>query len=321
MSVKYAVIDGCPCPKPMYPLLRKLQRDVGIDPLYNSIYRGDDVASILHRFGKHTQRELFNELPPGVANPPDRGSHILRGDGNVGVLFSKLPWWRCGIDISDAYVDTVIAAAAKHGWKLYRPYSSGSEYHHVNFAKKPTRWRAFYRNVFGDAHDKAVHRRVKKHHKKHQAKVPTTPTRMSDRGAKFIASFEGFLADAYWDQWGSVWTIGYGHTGGVEPGDHVTKEQALALLRKDAATAAQAVRDLVDVPLNQNQFDALVSFAFNLGGGALAESTLLRKLNNGNYKGAAREFKRWTHAGGVELPGLVRRRHAEAHLFRTPVRH
>jgi lysozyme len=320
LALRFAVIDGCPCPKPLYPILRKIQHDVGIDPLYNSIYRGDDVAAILHRFGKHTQRELWEELPPGVANPPDRGTHILLGDGVVGVLHRKLHWYQCGIDVNDAYVGAVIAAAAKHGWKLYRPYPSGSEFHHLNFARKPTRWRAFYRHVFGGAHDKAVEKRVKKHHHQKHQPVPKTPTKLSDRGAKFIGSFEGFLVDAYWDQWGSVWTIGFGHTGNVHPGDHVTRRKALTLLERDAATAARAVRDLVDVPLNQNQFDALVSFAFNLGAGALAESTLLRKLNKGNYRGASREFKKWVHAGGQVLPGLVRRRHAEAHLFLTPVR-
>lgn len=315
MALHFAVIDGCPCPKPMYPILRKLRRDVGVEPLYNSIYRGDEVADILHKNGKHTQRELFEELPPGVANPPDRGTHILRGDGVVGRLFAKLPWWRCGLDVNDAYVERVIAAARKHGWKLYRPYPSGTEYHHLCFAKKPTRWRAFYRAVFGKAHDKAVHTRVAKHHKV----VPTTPTKLSGRGAKFIASFEGFRADAYWDEFGSVWTIAFGHTRGVEPGDHVSREEGLKLLQKDAATAAQAVHDLVDVPLNQNQFDALVSFAYNLGGGALAESTLLKKLNRGDYRGAAKQFKRWNKAGGQVLAGLTRRRHAEAHLFLTPV--
>lgn len=147
MALKYAVIDGCPCPKPMYPILRKLKKETGCT--YNSIYRGDDVAGILHRNGKRTQRELFEQLPPGVANPPDRGSHILRGDGTIGKLFSKLPWWRCGIDINDWEVPAFIAAAKNHGWEVHQPYPSGSEFHHVNFRKKPSRWRAFYRNVFG----------------------------------------------------------------------------------------------------------------------------------------------------------------------------
>jgi len=301
--LRYAVIDDCPCPRPMYPLLKKLKKETGCT--FNSIYRGDDVAEQLHKVGKHTQRELFEELPAGVANPPDRGTHILLGDGVVGTLHQKLPWWKCGIDINDDQVDEVIAAARRHGWTLYRPYSSGSEYHHVNFARKPSRWKAFFRNVFGEAKPK----KAKHHHASHE------PTELSVAGSKFISGFEGFRANAYWDSWGKVWTIGYGHTGDVHHDQQVTGAEALELLRKDVATAARAVRDLVDVHLDQDQFDALVSFVFNLGAGALAESTLLKKLNRGNYKGAAKQFRRWDHAGDQVLAGLTRRRRAEATLF------
>jgi len=311
--MRYAVLDGCPVPRPLYPILKKLKKETGCT--YNSLYRGDDVAGILHRYGKHTQRELYETLPPGMANPPDRGTHILRGDGVVGKLFAKLKFWQCGIDLDDAYVDDVIAAAAEHGWELYRPYSSGSEYHHLNFASKPRRWKAFFHHVFGPK--KKPHAVHKPRRRKPKAKAPVHvhPSALSNQGAKFIAGFEGFRADAYWDQWGSVWTIGFGHTGGVRPGEKVTKEQALKVLREDAATAGQAVKDLVDVELSQKQFDALVSFCFNLGGGALAESTLLKKLNRGDYKGAQHQFGRWVHAGGQVLPGLVKRRAAEARLF------
>jgi lysozyme len=304
--MRYEVIDGCPCPKPLYPLLRKLKAETGCT--YNSIYRGDDVAGILHKYGKHTQAELFAELPPGMANPPDRGTHILLGDGVVGRLHEKLPWWKCGIDVNDSQVEEVIAAAHRHGWTLYRPYASGSEYHHLNFAHKPKRWREFFKAVFGPKRKPQVH---------HPAKHPgvAEPHSLSRAGAKFIALFEGFRAVAYWDQWGQVWTIAFGHTGGVKSGDKVTREKGLVLLRRDAATASQAVSDLVTVHLNQKQFDALVSFVYNLGAGALAESTLLRKLNNGNYRGAAEEFKKWDHAGGEVLAGLLRRRNAEARLF------
>lgn len=320
MSLRYAVIDGCPAPRPLYPILKKLKKETGC--VYNSIYRGDDVAGILHRSGKHTQRELFEELPAGMANPPDRGTHILRGDGVVGKLFAKLKFWQVGIDVNDEFVEPLIEAARRHGWVLYRPYSSGSEYHHLNFAKKPRRWRAFFRNVFGP---KKLPRGVspaKPQPRKPQPKkthahpaVHPHPTRLSAAGARFISEFEGFRPAAYWDQWGNVWTIGFGHTRGVHQGQRVSREKALHILRQDAATAAQAVKDLVDVELTQKQFDALTSFAFNLGGGALAESTLLKKLNKGDYKGAQHEFGRWTHAGGEELPGLVRRRAAEAALF------
>lgn len=305
--MRYAVIDGCPCPRPLYPILKKLKAETGCT--FESIYRGDDVAALLHHYDKHTQAELYAELGPGVANPPDRGTHILIGDGVVGVLHRKLPWWRCGIDVDDAHVDEVIAAARRHGWTLYRPYGTGVEFHHVNFANKPSRWKLLYQAVFG-GRKKAKHpKHARPHHK------APRPTHLSKHGAQFIASFEGFRADAYWDPWGQVWTIGYGHTAGVRPGEKVTTTQALKLLEQDAASAATAIRDLVHVRLNQNQFDALVSFVFNLGAGALAESTLLKLLNRGNYRGAARQFHLWDHAGGQVLPGLLRRREAEAHLF------
>jgi hypothetical protein len=96
----------------------------------------------------------------------------------------------------------------------------------------------------------------------------------------------------------------------------ITKEEAEKLLRKDVARFEDAVNSLVKVSLNQGQFDALVSFAFNLGSGALAESTLLRLLNAGDYEGAAAQFDRWVKAGAVTLEGLVRRRNAEEALFR-----
>lgn len=301
MSLRYSVIDQCPCPKPMYPILRKLEKETGAN--FESIYRGTDVEKLLERFGKHDQAWLYANMPPGVANPPGRSTHELFSDGvpYAGPVGRKLVWWQCGIDVNDADVDAVIAAAHKIGWTLFRPYGAGVEYHHVNFAHKPSRWKAFFRAVF-----KPRKRRKPKAHR---------PTKLSKHGAEFIAGFEGFRSAAYWDPWGDVWTIGYGHTSGVQSGQRVTKEKALKLLQADAANAATAVRDLVHVKLNQNQFDALVSFVFNLGAGALAESTLLKKLNKGNYKGAAREFGKWDHAGGVVLAGLTRRRHAEAALF------
>jgi lysozyme len=122
---------------------------------------------------------------------------------------------------------------------------------------------------------------------------------------------------AYQDPVG-VWTIGYGHTGAdVQPGLTITQEQASDLLLQDVAGAVAAVNRLVTVPLTQNQFDALVDFTFNVGQGNLASSTLLRELNAGNTAGAAAQFLVWVYAKGVELPGLVTRRQAEAALFQT----
>jgi lysozyme len=95
----------------------------------------------------------------------------------------------------------------------------------------------------------------------------------------------------------------------------ITAQQAETFLKQDLQEAESAVNQLVKVALNENQFSALVSFVFNLGGGALGESTLLRQLNAGHYLEAANQFLRWTYAGGQQLPGLVRRREAERQLF------
>lgn len=138
---------------------------------------------------------------------------------------------------------------------------------------------------------------------------------LSQAGLDMIKGFEGLRLTAYQDSAG-VWTIGYGHTGpDVRPGMTITQARAEQLLRQDVARFEQAVRDAVRVPLTQNQFDALVSFSFNVGAGAFRGSTLLSKLNAGDYAGAQAEFGRWVHAGGQRLEGLVRRRTAEAELF------
>lgn len=139
-------------------------------------------------------------------------------------------------------------------------------------------------------------------------------TSLSQKGLDHIKSFEGLRLRAYRDPVG-VWTIGYGHTGGVKPGQVISRERAEQLLRSDTGWAQDAVRRNVKVPLSQGQFDALTSFTFNLGAGALASSTLLKKLNAGDYAGAQKEFGRWVHAGGEVLQGLVRRRASEAKMF------
>ena len=141
--------------------------------------------------------------------------------------------------------------------------------------------------------------------------------RTSDRGVDLFKAHEGLRLRAYPDPGtgGEPWTIGYGSTTDVEPGDCITPEGAERLLRKDLQEAEQCVERLVSVPLNQNQHDALVSFIFNVGYGNFESSTLLRKLNAHNYSGAQSEFKRWIYASGRELPGLINRREAEARLF------
>lgn len=131
---------------------------------------------------------------------------------------------------------------------------------------------------------------------------------------EIIKEFEGLRLEAYKCP-ADVWTIGYGHTRGVIPGDVITKKEAEAFLSEDVEDAESAVNEYVNVKLNQNQFDALVSFVYNLGAGNFKSSTLLRKLNQGDYLGAANEFERWNKAGGKVLNGLVRRRKAESNLF------
>lgn len=141
--------------------------------------------------------------------------------------------------------------------------------------------------------------------------------KISEKGLELIKHFEGLRLQAYRCS-AHVWTIGYGHTAGVQPGDAITVAQADAFLREDVAASERSVSQYVTVSLTQCQFDALVSFTFNLGAGSLCTSTLLKKLNAGDEAGAADEFLRWVNAGGQKLPGLVRRREAEKRLFKTP---
>lgn len=138
--------------------------------------------------------------------------------------------------------------------------------------------------------------------------------KINQTGLDLIKRFEGLETKAYRCPAG-ILTIGYGHTTGVKEGDTCTPEQAEAWLREDCQVAELTVSANVNVPLNQNQFDALVSFIFNLGSGNFVKSTLLKKLNTSDYRGAADELDRWVNAGGRKLPGLVKRRAAEKALF------
>jgi GH24 family phage-related lysozyme (muramidase) len=138
--------------------------------------------------------------------------------------------------------------------------------------------------------------------------------KINQAGLELIKNFEGLKLEAYLCP-AKVPTIGYGTTTGVKMGDRITAAQAEALLRKDVEKFEAAVRKLVTVPLNDNQFSALVSFTYNLGAGALQKSTLLKLLNQGDYESASQEFLKWNKAGGKVLTGLVRRRQAEQALF------
>ncbi|ERT10106.1 lysozyme, partial [Photorhabdus temperata] len=133
-------------------------------------------------------------------------------------------------------------------------------------------------------------------------------------GLKALKGYEGCSLTAYRCPAG-VWTIGYGHTRGVKPGDVVTDKQAEQFLLDDLAPVYLTIEANVKVPLTQGQFDALCSFIFNCGAGAFVCSTLLKKLNAGDYRGAADEFMRWNKAGGRVLPGLDARRASEKTMF------
>ena len=144
---------------------------------------------------------------------------------------------------------------------------------------------------------------------------------ISDEGLELIKHFEGCPTDdegnvvAYQDAV-DVWTIGYGHTKDVQEGDKWTKEKADFMLWRELEDEYEDyINNYVHVPLNQQQFDALCSWVYNLGPANLKKSTLLRKLNNGEYEETSNQIKRWNKAGGKVLEGLVRRREAEALLF------
>jgi lysozyme len=138
--------------------------------------------------------------------------------------------------------------------------------------------------------------------------------KLSKVGADLIKKYEGCRLKAYKCPAG-VWTIGFGHTGNVIEGQVITQAQADALFDKDVQKFVDGVNKLVKVEINQNQFDALVSFAYNLGIGALKKSTLLQYVNKKQFDKAANEFDRWNKADGKVLKGLVNRRNSEEALF------
>lgn len=143
---------------------------------------------------------------------------------------------------------------------------------------------------------------------------------ISAKGIALIEQFEGLRMKAYQDGAG-IWTIGYGHTGlngpaaCVKQGDVCTSAEADEWLDRDMAEAERAVNTLVKVPLTQNQFDALVSFTYNLGWAAFESSALLRLLNAGATNIAAAEFVKWDRIGGQVSQGMLHRRAAEQALY------
>ncbi len=140
--------------------------------------------------------------------------------------------------------------------------------------------------------------------------------KISDNALEVICRYEGFMSVPYICAGGHK-TIGYGHV--IKWRERfpnpITKEEALVILREDVRIAENAVLKLIKRPLTQGQFDALVSFTFNLGSGALQRSTLRRVIQRGEYSKVPHEFRKWVYAGGKKLRGLLRRREAEIRLF------
>lgn len=144
--------------------------------------------------------------------------------------------------------------------------------------------------------------------------------KLSDRGLALILSSEGFRSCPYWDSTGKVWTIGFGSTKGVGRNTPcITRAQGLARVRREVQATYGAAIDRLHLPLNQNQYDSLCSFTYNLGPGAIAADTGIgRALRRHDWRTAANEMLRWDRSGGQRLEGLTRRRRAERALFLRP---
>ncbi len=143
--------------------------------------------------------------------------------------------------------------------------------------------------------------------------------KIGEKGLQIIKDSEGLALKVYKCPAGKL-TVGYGHTGvDVLPGMSINETAATVYLRMDVKTAEDAVSKFVKVPVNQNQFDALVSFTFNCGAGRLQKSNLLKLINENKFDEAAEEFLKYNHAAGKELPGLTIRRQKEKELFLTKV--
>ena len=138
--------------------------------------------------------------------------------------------------------------------------------------------------------------------------------KISEEGISLIKHFEGCRLESYQDSVG-IWTIGFGTIKGVKEGDKINQDEAEHLLQEEMPEYEGYINDMVKVPLEQNQFDALCSWVFNLGPKNLSESTLLRVLNDEKYDEVPEQIVRWNKAGGQVLKGLVKRRQAEADMF------
>lgn len=137
-------------------------------------------------------------------------------------------------------------------------------------------------------------------------------------GLVALANFEGFSGEAYIPVPGDVPTIGFGSTGGVELGDKISVPDALGRLMRDVGNAESAIGRCVKVPLSQGEYDAYTSFIFNVGQKTFCSSTLVKKLNSGDYQGACEELKRWVFVNGCKVKGLIKRREEEYRMCINP---
>lgn len=141
-----------------------------------------------------------------------------------------------------------------------------------------------------------------------------TPRNISSAGLDLIKKYEGFRENAYLCPAG-VWTIGYGSTHGVRPGDRIDENSATVRLKSEVRMYEKAVADAIKVPATQNQFDALVSLAYNIGTAAISRSSAIKFHNQSKFQEAADAILLWRSANGKVLPGLVRRREEERSLY------
>ena len=311
-----------------------------------TVLSADRRDAVLARFNKqygtslHGQQYLYDhQREPGFypANRPGTTSHCLCSDGNPAYRVGsrvvpsggRLPKYFLGIDACDGGAGAkpndcsmLIGHLEKLGYHVTRPYHTGSEAHHFSFTSDPTPVLRHWQRI-GAAEKPIARRNTAGTAAAVQGNSKITG--LSPARAAFIARFEGFAPKLYNDAATPPnATIGFGHVvhpgaiSGAEPAalkKGITKQQALQLLQQDAAKAGAAVKACVKVPLTQSQFDALVSFAFNCGVGAFESSTLLKRLNAGDYGAVPTELRKWVKAGPVTLPGLVTRRTAEGTLF------
>jgi lysozyme len=206
---------------------------------------------------------------------------------------------------------TVFLKASRKLWRSREKYRYDKWHFYRYKSKRPDVERQQLRAKWWKLYQEARTQRIHRDRQLRDAK----PIHISQKGIDLITEFEGFIGHPYKDAVG-VLTVGYGHTGpDVRQIGNISQAEGRALLAKDLIRYEDGVKKSVKVKINQNQFDALVSFAYNVGTGALASSTLLKKLNAGDKRGAADEFLKWDKAGGRVLAGLTRRRKAERALF------